>query len=98
MRPAHDFNATFLSEATPRGRLALVSQSGALCAAISDWAAPHHLGFSTIVSLGNAADVDFGDMLDYLAGDAEVRRDAALCRGRSERARLHQRAAGSRRA
>ena len=38
MRPAHDFNATFLGEAPPRGRLALVSQSGALCAAITDWA------------------------------------------------------------
>ncbi len=71
MRPAHDFNATFLGEAPPRGRLALVSQSGALCAAITDWAAPHHLGFSTIVSLGNATDVDFGDVLDYLASDAK---------------------------
>ncbi len=71
MRPVHDFNATFLGTAPPRGRLALVSQSGALCAAITDWAAPHHLGFSTIVSLGNATDVDFGDVLDYLASDAK---------------------------
>ena len=71
MRPVHDFNATFLSRSAPRGKLALISQSGALCAAITDWAAAHHLGFSTIVSLGNATDVDFGDVLDYLASDAK---------------------------
>ncbi|MGH6923257.1 MAG: acetate--CoA ligase family protein [Propylenella sp.] len=69
MRPPIGFNATFLAAPAPAGRLALVSQSGALCAAITDWAGEHHLGFSTIVSLGNAADVDFGDILDYLAGD-----------------------------
>jgi acetyltransferase len=71
MRPVSRFNATFLSASAPKGRLALVSQSGALCAAIVDWATPHHLGFSTIVSLGNAVDVDFGDILDYLASDPE---------------------------
>lgn len=70
MRPGKRLNATFLQSSAPEGRLALVSQSGALCAAIVDWARPHHLGFSTIASLGNAVDVDFGDMLDYLATDA----------------------------
>ena len=69
MRPGAGYNATFLGAVAPAGRLALVSQSGALCAAITDWARPHHLGFSTIVSLGNASDVDFGDVLDYLAVD-----------------------------
>lgn len=69
MRPVHGLNATFLGGAAPSGRLALVSQSGALCAAITDWAGEHHLGFSTIVSLGNATNVGFGDLLDYLAGD-----------------------------
>lgn len=68
-RPAKAMNATFLETSAPPGRLALVSQSGALCAAIVDYARPHHLGFSTIVSLGNAVDVDFGDVLDYLAID-----------------------------
>ncbi|MCB1489119.1 MAG: bifunctional acetate--CoA ligase family protein/GNAT family N-acetyltransferase [Bauldia sp.] len=71
MRPAIGLNATFLDSSAPTGRLALVSQSGALCTAIVDFAAPHHIGFSTIVSLGNATDVDFGDILDYLASDAQ---------------------------
>lgn len=69
MRPGNGVNATFLSGSAPDGKLALVSQSGALCAAIVDWARPHHLGFSTVVSLGNAVDVGFGDVLDYLATD-----------------------------
>ena len=69
MRPGIGLNATFLDAGAPEGRLALVSQSGALCTAIVDWATPHGLGFSTIVSLGNAADIGFGDCLDYLASD-----------------------------
>ncbi|MCP4380476.1 MAG: bifunctional acetate--CoA ligase family protein/GNAT family N-acetyltransferase [Hyphomicrobiales bacterium] len=71
MRPGIGLNATFLDTSAPPGPLALVSQSGALCTAIVDWATPHHLGFSTIVSLGNAVDTGFGDILDYLAGDAK---------------------------
>ncbi len=71
MRPAIGLNATFLDTSAPVGRLALVSQSGALCTAIVDYATPHHLGFSTILSLGNAVDIDFGDILDYLATDAK---------------------------
>ncbi|MEM6462619.1 MAG: bifunctional acetate--CoA ligase family protein/GNAT family N-acetyltransferase [Pseudomonadota bacterium] len=68
-RPVSQINATFLQTAAPEGRLALISQSGALCAAIVDWSKPHDLGFSSIVALGNAADVGFGDVLDYLASD-----------------------------
>jgi acetyltransferase len=52
-----------------KGRLALVSQSGALCAAILDWARPRHVGFSSVISTGVGADVDFGEILDYLARD-----------------------------
>jgi len=69
VRPWLGLDATFLRSPTPRGGLALVSQSGALCSAISDWAAPHHLGFSALVSLGNSLDVDFGDVLHFLADD-----------------------------
>ncbi|MCW8945203.1 MAG: bifunctional acetate--CoA ligase family protein/GNAT family N-acetyltransferase [Sedimenticola sp.] len=69
MRPNVGLDATFLETPAPAGGLALVSQSGALCTAILDWAKPHQLGFSTVVSLGNASDVDFGDVLDYLASD-----------------------------
>ena len=72
VRPSLGLNATILGSKTLPGRLALVSQSGALCSAISDWAEPHHLGFSTIVSLGNALDVDFGDVVDFLASDPKT--------------------------
>ncbi|WP_299847381.1 bifunctional acetate--CoA ligase family protein/GNAT family N-acetyltransferase [uncultured Roseovarius sp.] len=76
VRPTIGMNATFLKSATPRGRLALVSQSGALCSAISDWAGPNHLGFSALVSLGNSADIGFGDVVQYLAADPDT--DAIL--------------------
>lgn len=72
VRPHIGLDATFLRASTPRGRLALISQSGALCSAISDWAEPHHLGFSALVSLGNSLDVDFGDVIDFLANDPQT--------------------------
>lgn len=62
-------NATFSKNMAQPGPLALVSQSGALCTAILDWAAPRNIGFSAVVSLGSASDIDFGDVLDYLALD-----------------------------
>jgi acetyltransferase len=52
-----------------KGRLALVSESGALCAAILDWARVRHVGFSSVISTGMGSDVEFGEILDYLARD-----------------------------
>jgi acetyltransferase len=52
-----------------KGRLALVSESGALCAAILDWARSRGVGFSSVVSTGMGGDVDLGELLDYLARD-----------------------------
>ena len=66
-------NATFAHIEAPRGDLAFVAQSGAIITAMLDWAAARGIGFSNVVSLGDMADVDFGDMLDYLAGDTETR-------------------------
>jgi len=66
-------NATFAHIEAPRGDLAFVAQSGAIITAMLDWAAARGIGFSHVVSLGDMADVDFGDMLDYLAGDTETR-------------------------
>lgn len=71
MRPAIGLNATFFKGSVKPGNLALVSQSGALCTAILDWAPPNDIGFSSVVSMGAAADVDFGEILDYLASDAQ---------------------------
>ncbi|MGD9722931.1 MAG: GNAT family N-acetyltransferase [Pirellulales bacterium] len=67
--PQARLNASFAASMPPAGRLAFVSQSGALCTAILDWACDQALGFSQFVSIGNMLDVDFGDMLDYLAND-----------------------------
>lgn len=72
LRPVVGLNATFSRGSAHEGRLAFVSQSGALCTAILDWAAPRNIGFSAVVSLGNAADIDFGEVLDYLAFDTQT--------------------------
>jgi acetyltransferase len=69
MLPYLGLNASFSHLAPMSGDLALLSQSGALVTAIVDWAAERRIGFSHVVSLGDMSDVDFGDMLDYLAGD-----------------------------
>jgi acetyltransferase len=73
MRPAIGLNATFSQAMARPGGIALVSQSGALCTAMLDWAAEHEVGFSCVVSSGIAADVDFGEILDYLVIDAGTR-------------------------
>lgn len=73
MRPSAKFNATFSNNLAQPGSLALISQSGALCTAILDWADAHQVGFSAMVSVGDSADVGFGDLLDYLAMDPETR-------------------------
>jgi acetyltransferase len=69
IRPSVGLNATFSKDNAEPGSLALVSQSGAICTAILDWAKSRRVGFSAMVSMGDACDVDFGDMLDYLALD-----------------------------
>jgi acetyltransferase len=72
MRPSIGLNATFSKAAAKTGGLALISQSGALCTAILDWAQFAGIGFSAVVSMGDAADLDFGEILDYLLVDAET--------------------------
>ncbi|MGZ8252733.1 MAG: acetate--CoA ligase family protein, partial [Methylophilaceae bacterium] len=65
-------NATFFRGQVKPGNLALVSQSGALCTAILDYAPAHDIGFSAVVSMGASVDVDFGEVLDYLATDPKT--------------------------
>ena len=69
MCPHLGLNATFSHNIALPGPLALVSQSGALCTAMLDWARQHNIGFSTMISLGDTADVDYGDVLTWLALD-----------------------------
>ncbi len=69
MAPHLGFNASFVDEMPPAGNVAFISQSGALCSAILDWAAQENVGFSYFISLGNMLDVGIADLLDYLAED-----------------------------
>src|ERR1051326_3923362 len=62
-------NASFAPGQAKSGGIAFVAQSGAMLATVLDWANARGIGFSHLVSLGDMADVDFGDMLDYLATD-----------------------------
>ncbi len=71
--PHLGLNASFAHIGAAAGEIAFVSQSGALMTALLDWAHARHIGFSHFASLGESADVDFGDMLDYLATDAKTR-------------------------
>jgi len=71
--PQAGLNASFATAAPADGKLAFVAQSGAIVASVIDWADEHGLGFSHLVSLGDMIDVDFGDMLDYLANDPHTR-------------------------
>src|SRR5690606_23950168 len=73
LRPHRGRNASACRPAALPGELALVSQSAALCNAIVDWAGTRSIGFSTVVSLGDTLDVDFGDVLDFLAIDGTTR-------------------------
>jgi acetyltransferase len=73
MLPRVGLDASFSHQPPLPGDLAFVSQSGALITAIIDWARGRSIGFSHVVSLGDMADADFGDLLDYLAADSESR-------------------------
>ncbi len=72
MAPPAGLNAGFGHLTPSAGHIAFVTQSGAMVTSIIDWAAERDIGFSHLVSLGDMCDVDFGDMLDYLANDTET--------------------------
>jgi len=72
MRPPLGLNATFARGGALAGHLALVSQSGAVCTAMLDWATPMGVGFSSVISLGGSGDLDFGEVIDYLASDPQT--------------------------
>lgn len=73
IRPRLALNATFTEASPLPGELALVTQSGAMCASLLDWATMHRIGVSSVVALGSALDIDFGEILDYLAHDDSTR-------------------------
>jgi len=73
MRPSIGLNATFARTAARPGNIGLVSQSGAIAAALLDYAWSAGFGFSSVVTTGDGADVEFADVVDFLALDPETR-------------------------
>ncbi|MGY0610751.1 bifunctional acetate--CoA ligase family protein/GNAT family N-acetyltransferase [Luteimonas sp. A501] len=71
--PHSKLYASFAAHRPPPGDIALVSQSGAVGAAMIEWAHARGAGFSAVVSLGDAVDVDFADLLDWFAVDRHTR-------------------------
>ncbi len=72
LNPKAKLNASFAAGMPVQGKIALVSQSGAMAVAILDWAARKTLGFSKIVSLGNKTMIDETEVLEFLAKDKET--------------------------
>ena len=73
MAPRASFNASFAASQVAAGDLAVISQSGAVAAALIDWLRANGLGLSGLVSLGAMADVNFADLLDHYALDPATR-------------------------
>ncbi|MDX1814073.1 MAG: CoA-binding protein, partial [Candidatus Bathyarchaeia archaeon] len=73
IRPRNKLNATFTNNMPKPGKIAFISQSGALGSAILDWAVHENIGFSNFVSIGSMIDVDFGDLIDYFGTDPQTK-------------------------
>ncbi len=73
INPQLGLNASFAHTDALPGKLAFVSQSGALLTSVLDWSKTRRIGFSQLISIGDSSDVDFGDLLDYLASDSDTR-------------------------
>ncbi|MEA3450061.1 MAG: bifunctional acetate--CoA ligase family protein/GNAT family N-acetyltransferase [Patescibacteria group bacterium] len=72
MCPDIHLNATFANDMARPGKLAFISQSGALGTAILDWSIKNNVGFRYFVSIGSMTDLSFGDLIDYFGQDPEV--------------------------
>ena len=71
--PGFQLNASFAASMPLNGHIAFISQSGALCTSILDWSLEEKIGFSYFVSIGNAIDIDFGDLIDYFGEDENTK-------------------------
>lgn len=70
--PRQHLNASYHPTMPHQGKIALISQSGALITSILDIAREQHIGFSHVVSIGSLLDIDFGDLIDYLGGNEQI--------------------------
>lgn len=71
--PGNKLNVSFANGMPKKGHVAFISQSGALCTSVLDWAREAKIGFSYFVSIGNAMDVSFGDLIDYFGQDPNTK-------------------------
>ncbi|MCE5267528.1 MAG: bifunctional acetate--CoA ligase family protein/GNAT family N-acetyltransferase [Planctomycetaceae bacterium] len=71
--PGINLNASFAAATPGKGHIGFISQSGALCASVLDWALDEGIGFSYFVSVGNMLDVSMGDLIDYFGSATETR-------------------------
>jgi acetyltransferase len=71
--PSLKLNISFASGMPKPGHVAFISQSGALCTSVLDWAYEENIGFSYFVSIGNSMDVEFGDLIDYFGQDPNTK-------------------------
>ncbi|MGQ9914371.1 MAG: bifunctional acetate--CoA ligase family protein/GNAT family N-acetyltransferase [Thermogutta sp.] len=70
--PGLSLNASFAAETPPKGHIGFISQSGALCTSVLDWAIDQGIGFSYFVSVGNMLDVTIADLIDYFGSQTET--------------------------
>jgi len=73
MVPSSKLNISFASIMPKPGHVAFISQSGALCTSVLDWAEEENIGFSYFVSIGNTMDVGFGDLIDFFGQDPNTK-------------------------
>lgn len=71
--PGLNMNVSFADGMPKKGHVAFISQSGALCTSVLDWAYESNIGFSHFVSIGNSMDVSFGDLIDYFGQDPNTK-------------------------
>ena len=71
--PGLNMNVSFADGMPKKGHVAFISQSGALCTSVLDWAYEANIGFSYFVSIGNSMDVNFGDLIDYFGQDPSTK-------------------------
>jgi len=70
--PRLKLNASFAEGLPQPGGVAVVSQSGAMAVAITDWALMIHIGFSALISLGNKSDIEEEELLNFFAHDQKT--------------------------
>ena len=73
IRPSIGLNTSIFDVQPGEGNIAFISQSASIARVVLDWAANAHVGFSMVISLGSMADIDFGDLIDFLGEDPLTR-------------------------